>query len=239
MLGIRLFGNKILLSPTRPVRFDSGEDIQAMVDVMMATLTKGGGVGIAANQCEDIPSPVPSLFIVGVPDEETRAKAQLRYPGIEIPDAKVLINAQIVERSTETYFPPLGEGCLSVPCSFRGRVKRHEWVRIQYYDIQGKVHEELLTGLLAHIAQHETDHLQGLVFMQHLLGEMSTTQREHFNALIDEILDNPSSADEIPKVPTMVIDRNDQGELQIHDENLKKTFSALDPSVLKALKETP
>jgi len=236
MSTIRYFGDKILFSPTHRVDFQSTENIAEAIEIMMASLRQYSGVGIAANQCEGIPPPVPSIIIVGVLDEESRRKAQTRYPDIQIPDATVLINPSIIDRSIETYFPKMGEGCLSVPCSFRGKVRRHRWVTVQYQNQEGQTFQKKLTDISAHIVQHEIDHMSGLVFMHHIIEEMSVAQRSAFASIIDEILAHPHPAEDILKVPTLVVDRDEEGNVLVNQENLKATLSALDPPVLRALK---
>lgn len=64
------------------------------------------------------------------------------------------------------------EGCLSIP-SYWGEVTRHLWVDVLYQDLSGKVIKERLKGLEAHIYQHETDHLSGKLFMDHILEQKS------------------------------------------------------------------
>lgn len=64
------------------------------------------------------------------------------------------------------------EGCLSIP-NYWGEVTRHLWVDVQYQDLSGKPVKERLRGLEAHIYQHEVDHLQGKLFMDHILEQKS------------------------------------------------------------------
>lgn len=64
------------------------------------------------------------------------------------------------------------EGCLSIP-NYWGEVSRYVWVDAQYQDINGNKIKERLKGLEAHIYQHECDHLQGKLFMDHILENKS------------------------------------------------------------------
>jgi len=64
------------------------------------------------------------------------------------------------------------EGCLSIP-NYWGEVTRHLWVDVQYQDLSGQTVKERLKGLTAHIYQHEVDHLNGKLFMDHILEEKS------------------------------------------------------------------
>lgn len=237
MNSVRYFGDTLLFTPTHRVDFSTDKHIQNIIDTMMALASEEGGVGIAANQCAQIPAPVPSIIIVGYASEVALARAQKRYPNMDIPKAEVLINPHIVERSPEIYFPITGEGCVSLPCFFRGKVHRHRWVVIRYQDIQGNFHEELFTELRAHIVQHEIDHLNGLVFIHRLINDMSASQRQQFAVLIDEIIQDPSPISQQPDVPTLAVDRDAQGHPVIIPEHIKITFSNLEPDILQSLKQ--
>lgn len=64
------------------------------------------------------------------------------------------------------------EGCLSIP-NYWGEVTRHLWVDVEYQDLSGQTVKERLKGLTAHIYQHEVDHLNGKLFMDHILEQKS------------------------------------------------------------------
>jgi peptide deformylase len=236
MSDLRRLSDRLLFTPTQPVQLSSEEKLQSTIDTMMRILAEEGGIGISANQCAEIFAPIPSISIVGFASEVALKRAQARYPNLEIPSAEIVINPKLIERSDETYFPSNGEGCLSVPFWFRGKVRRHRWVVVRYQDRQGKVHEKNFSDLKAHIIQHEIDHLQGLIFLQRVISDMTESQREHFLTLIDEILENPSPPDQRAQTPTLAIDRDDQGNPVIIDELIKGTFSALDPVDLRGLR---
>lgn len=234
LFRIRCFGDDILFTPTHPVDFSDPEKIQAQIDIMLTTLYRLGGVGIAANQCAEISAPVPSIIIAGTSNPESRAKAQARYPDKAIPAAEVYINPIILEYSAEIYFP--GEGCLSVPCAIRGKAARHHWIIMEYQDTSGTKFTKKFTDFLAHILQHECDHLHGIVFMHRLFADMSPTQRQQFVVLIDEILVAPSRPDQQPSTPTLAINRDENGLILIEETALKNTLSSLDRPVLQALR---
>ncbi len=236
-IPIRCFGDAVLFTPTEKVNFQSKTKLQQTIQKMMITLSQQGGVGIAANQCANIPAPVPSIIIVGFADPALLLKAQARYPNMEIPKAEVLINPLIIERSTETYYPQTGEGCLSVPCSFRGRVNRHRWVIVRYQDIEGQLFEGQFTDMRSHIVQHEVDHIQGVVFLHRILHDMDTLQRQEFAALIDEVLlAGPIAEDQAELGPRVGADRDEQGNVLLQADIIKKTLSDLDKTVLLAIR---
>lgn len=81
---------------------------------------------------------------------------------------KAFINPKIVSVSKTT--KEMMEGCLSIP-KIWGEVNRHLWVKVSYLNKQGQKVEEKLTGLIAHIFQHECDHLSGKLFVDRVLED--------------------------------------------------------------------
>jgi peptide deformylase len=77
----------------------------------------------------------------------------------------VFINPEIIESSEELQV--YNEGCLSVPDQY-AEVERPATVRARWQDREGKTHEEQLDGLLGICLQHEMDHLEGILFIDHL-----------------------------------------------------------------------
>jgi len=87
----------------------------------------------------------------------------------------VYINPQITYESEKTKW--LDEGCLS--CRWKlGQVKRHVEVSIRAYNEKGELFEETASGLLAHIFQHETDHLHGILFVDKARNVRDMTEQE-------------------------------------------------------------
>lgn len=80
----------------------------------------------------------------------------------------MVINPKLisVSKKTKKYF----EGCLSIPGTW-GQVRRHLSIKVSYQDERGKVTTKTLTGLLAHIFQHEIDHLKGVLFSERVLQQ--------------------------------------------------------------------
>lgn len=88
---------------------------------------------------------------------------------------RVFINPTIIDRdpSVTDGVPERGnklEGCLSIP-NVWGKVKRTTKLRLRYQDISGETHEEEFSGFLATIIQHETDHVNGILFTQRVLEQ--------------------------------------------------------------------
>ena len=116
-------------------------------DDMIETMHDEHGVGLAANQ-------VGSL----------RKVAVIQLP--EWDEALVLINPEIIRREGER---EVEEGCLSIP-GYRGTVKRSERVRARALDLNGKVIKIKAEGLLAQALEHETDHLNGYLYIDRLVA---------------------------------------------------------------------
>jgi peptide deformylase len=80
-------------------------------------------------------------------------------------DPHVFINPEILEHSDQEV--PYVEGCLSVPDQY-AEVDRPDRIRARWLGLDGKPHDEEITGLLATCLQHEMDHLEGILFIDHL-----------------------------------------------------------------------
>jgi peptide deformylase len=119
------------------------------MDDMLETMYDAPGVGLAAVQIG-----VPLRIIV----MDISAKDDEREP-------RYFVNPEIIWKSDE--LKSWEEGCLSVPEIF-DEVERPDRVKIRYLDYHGKQQEEEADGLFAVCIQHEMDHLEGVVFLDHL-----------------------------------------------------------------------
>ncbi len=143
-------GAEILRVPCEPVVDFSVarpivQDLVDTIDYLKTTYPFGRGIGLAAPQ-------------IGHP---------LRISVAEnaIGDRYILINPKIVESSGTK--KPIREGCISF-LEFRGMVSRHEWVRVQASDLEGKQYEVKADGDFAILLEHELDHLDGVLYTDHL-----------------------------------------------------------------------
>lgn len=147
VLPLRYAPDPILLRKTRLVK-EIDDDISRLVDDMIETMHVNHGVGIAANQ-------------VGVP---------LRMAVIQLPEDTVplvIINPEIIRCQGER---EVEEGCLSIP-GYRGLVKRSTKVRIKAIDLGGKsIRIRAEDDLMAQAIEHEIGHLNGELYVQHLVG---------------------------------------------------------------------
>jgi peptide deformylase len=131
------------------------DDLRALIADMFETMYDAPGIGLAAIQ---VGVPKRVLVIDLQEPVEEGSDEVVRAP-------RVFINPEILEQSDET--KPYNEGCLSVPDQY-AEVQRPAVIRAKWLDEQGKAHEETLDGLLAVCLQHEMDHLEGILFIDHL-----------------------------------------------------------------------
>lgn len=130
------------------------DELRALIADMFETMYDAPGIGLAAIQVG-----VPKRIVVmDLQEEEDEDGKPIREP-------RVFVNPEILDPSDDqnTY----NEGCLSVPDQFAD-VDRPATCRVKWLDEHGKAHDEVFTGLLATCIQHEMDHLEGIVFLDHL-----------------------------------------------------------------------
>ena len=159
-VGIRkvtLLGHPVLRATARPLKPDEirGAEVRRLVREMVATMEEYDGVGIAANQCwESL-----AAFVMGLP------KGTKRHPeGIELTVVFNPIIRPVGDETEEDW-----EGCLSVP-DLRGRVRRYSQLELSGLDADGKPFRRVYKGFPARVVQHETDHLNGLVYLDRMDG---------------------------------------------------------------------
>lgn len=132
--------------------------LQDLIDDMLETMQAAHGVGLAAPQI----GKSIRLFVVdtaGFVDEGEEDEEGLKD------FKKVFINAQIEEESEEGFI--FNEGCLSIP-DVRGEVERPDQITISYYDRNFNKQVETYEGLKGRVIQHEYDHIDGVLFTDHL-----------------------------------------------------------------------
>ncbi|GLQ35059.1 peptide deformylase [Amylibacter marinus] len=125
------------------------KELRQLADSMLETMYDAPGVGLAAPQIGTL----NRLFVMDCGDKEVRD------------EPTVLINPEITWVSEE--LNTHNEGCLSLPDLFED-IERPKEVRIKFLDIDGTPREEQYDGLWATCAQHELDHLNGVLFIDHL-----------------------------------------------------------------------
>jgi peptide deformylase len=137
-----------LKAKAKPVTsFDA--KLAQLLDDMLETMYAAPGIGLAAPQ---IGKAICALVVDCARDGEPKAPLKI-------------VNPQIIRASEEKI--PYEEGCLSLPQHYAD-VTRPKDVRVRYQDAKGATHELDASGLLAVCIQHEMDHLQGVLFVDHI-----------------------------------------------------------------------
>ena len=159
----------VLKQVSRPVEGPVTDELRALMDDMLETMYAAPGIGLAAVQIGDtrrvIVMDLGDREIAGeAPDEETSAEARAAYEQARR-NPRHFVNPEILWASDELF--QYEEGCLSVPDVYDA-VERPARVRIRYMDYAGKTIEEEVDGLYAVCIQHEMDHLEGVLFIDHL-----------------------------------------------------------------------
>jgi peptide deformylase len=162
----------VLRQISKPVEtFD--DELKTLVADMFETMYDAPGIGLAAVQ---VGEPIRLLVIdLQEPEEEG---------GEPVRDPRVFINPEILWHSDDEV--PYTEGCLSVPEQY-AEVMRPDKIRAKWRDVEGKTYEEEIDGLLAVCLQHEMDHLNGVLFIDHLsrlkrdmvLKKLAKWRKEH------------------------------------------------------------
>ncbi|HYG29356.1 MAG TPA: peptide deformylase [Allosphingosinicella sp.] len=130
------------------------DDTRALIRDMFETMYAAPGIGLAAIQVG-----VPKrLLVIDLQEPEVEGGEPVREP-------RVFVNPEILENSDREV--PYTEGCLSVPDQYAD-VDRPDRIRARWLDENGASHEEEISGTLAVVLQHEMDHLNGILFIDHL-----------------------------------------------------------------------
>jgi len=130
------------------------DELRELIADMFDTMYDAPGIGLAAIQVG-----VPKRVIVmDLQEEEDEDGKPIRAP-------RVFINPEILDPTEEQSV--YTEGCLSIPEQFAD-VERPARCRVKWLDENGAEHDEVFEGLLATCIQHEMDHLEGIVFIDHL-----------------------------------------------------------------------
>ena len=179
--SIRLFGDPVLRQPTQRIESMSPE-ISKLVADMIETMRNAQGIGLAAPQ---IGRP-ERLFVVDLspllndlsPEDRDAIPSQ----------PMVFINPQVTLASEEV--KEFEEGCLSIP-NIREIVVRPESIRMTFHDHDMQEHSSDFHGILARVIQHEYDHLDGVLFTDHI----SSFRRQFLKRKLTEISRGKVDAD--------------------------------------------
>jgi peptide deformylase len=130
------------------------DEVRRLAADMIETMYAARGIGLAAIQVA-IPRRV---VVIDLQEPEQEGGQPVKAP-------RIFINPEVLEASPE--HSVYNEGCLSIPEQYAD-VERPARVRLQWQDETGASHEEWLDGLMATCIQHEIDHLNGILFIDHI-----------------------------------------------------------------------
>jgi peptide deformylase len=173
ILKVSRMGHPVLRKKVRPVPVAdiTAAPFQRLIDDMAQTMLEYNGVGLAAPQVHE----ELRLFVAQVirdQDDEDENESEARRP-----EVLALINPEIkpAGRQVEEDW----EGCLSIP-DLRGLVPRYRDISVKGYDRTGRPIELQASGFMARIIQHETDHLDGVLFLDRMKSMESLSFIEEF-----------------------------------------------------------
>lgn len=160
-LDIIKYPDKRLSGISLPIQIINPE-IKILANNMIETMYNNNGVGLAAPQ-------IGQMIRMFVMDD--RANEEIRNP-------RVIINPELEFFGNK--IKSIKEGCLSVPMDFRSDVARYEMVKLKFQDENGNQIDEVFSGFPAIIIQHETDHLDGKLF----IDRISNLKRSMYDAKV-------------------------------------------------------
>jgi peptide deformylase len=156
ILKVARLGHPVLRKVAAPIppREIRSPEVQRLIDDMVETMREYNGAGLAANQVHVLKQ-VCVIEVNGNP----------RYPEAPNVPLTILINPVVTPLAAE--MDEGWEGCLSVP-DMRGMVPRYTAVRLEAYDRMGKKLDVVAKEFFARVIQHETDHLNGIVYVDRM-----------------------------------------------------------------------
>ena len=164
-----MYGHPVLRKETEDFVPEEKEELKQLVDDMFETMYNADGIGLAGPQI----GLSRRIFVIDATPlaDEFPELAEFK---------RVFINAQILERDGDQASDY--EGCLSIP-GINEEVSRQTKVKIRYVDSDFKEHEEVIEGWAARVVQHEYDHIQGILFVDHLAALKKRLLKGKLNAI--------------------------------------------------------
>lgn len=150
VLPVYEFPHKILRQKAKKVK-KIDKSIRRLAEDMIDTMHELQGVGLAANQV----GVLQRVIVIHLPNEDEEAEDE---------EARVYVNPEIIAREGER---EVDEGCLSLP-GYVATITRSLWVKAKGLDLESKTFRFKAEGLLAQVLEHEIDHLNGILYIDHL-----------------------------------------------------------------------
>lgn len=165
ILKVAHMGHPVLRERAKPIEKGDLRNplVQKLIDDMIETMHEYHGVGLAAPQVHE-----GVRLFVGLLDDDPDSKSE----------AVVVVNPEIVAQSDDKIDG--WEGCLSIP-DIRGRVPRFTDIKLKALNRDGKPFELRLKGFPARVAQHENDHLDGVLFFDRMTSMDTLTYLEEYS----------------------------------------------------------
>jgi peptide deformylase len=165
ILKVARMGHPVLRERARPVDKSDlkSAGVQKLIDDMIDTMHEYHGVGLAAPQVHE-----GVRLFVAVLDDDPDSKSE----------TLVIVNPEIVPNTSDV--EEGWEGCLSIP-DIRGMVPRHTDIRLKALDRNGRSIDLTLRNFPARVAQHETDHLDGVLFFDRMKSFQSLTFMDEYS----------------------------------------------------------
>ncbi|MDE5912940.1 MAG: peptide deformylase [Muribaculaceae bacterium] len=170
-LPIYLYGHPVLRKVSEPIDLSAYDGLSQLVDDMFETMYASDGCGLAAPQIgrNDRIVVIDADVLKDSHPECAGRRLVLINPEIEV------LDGDPVKRS---------EGCLSLP-GLSEDVERVEHIRLDWTGIDGVSHSEEMSGFLSRIVQHECDHLEGKVYMDHVSGTRRMLLRSKLRGIVE------------------------------------------------------
>ncbi len=149
VLQVYEFPHKVLRQKAKKVK-KIDRSVRRLAEDMIDTMHEQQGVGLAANQV----GVLQRVIVVHLPTED----------GEEDEEPRVYVNPEIIAREGER---EVDEGCLSLP-GYVATITRSLWVKAKGLDLESKSFRFKAEGLLAQVLEHEIDHLDGILYIDHL-----------------------------------------------------------------------
>lgn len=184
---IRLYGDPVLRRKARPVQPTETltvpgvgpQSVREVADTMLETMFEARGVGLAAPQ---VGLPVRLFVAVEYEDDEEENEGQDRPLKSRVLREFVMLNPvlTVIDKKKDRSYQ---EGCLSIPGIYEEGVPRARAVAVRYTDLDGQERTIEAEDYLARVFQHETDHLDGVFFLDRLPPEVTEDHRRELAAL--------------------------------------------------------
>ncbi len=191
VLPIVAYGDPVLKRVASEIPEDY-EGLQGLIADMWETMYNAQGLGLAAPQI----GRSLRLFVIDTApladDEELNEEEKLRLKSFK----RAFINARLTGEQGENW--DFNEGCLSIP-DIREDVSRRSEIEMEYQDEEFKWKREIFSGLMARVIQHEYDHIEGVLFTDHL----SPLKRRLLKGRLDKISRGRIQVDYRMKFPNL------------------------------------